>query len=83
VPVDYEGIITNASDGSVARYYDPATGQFLSIDPDVAQTDAPFSYAGNDPVNDWDPLGLADVGIRTLTQCELYSNDGRVQGSGV
>ena len=24
VPVDYERIITNASDGSVARYYDPS-----------------------------------------------------------
>jgi hypothetical protein len=42
----------------VARYYDPATGQFLSIDPDVAQTEAPFDYTGDDPVNEVDPTGL-------------------------
>jgi hypothetical protein len=71
----------------VARYYDPATGQFLSVDPDVAETDAPFSYAGDDPVNQWDPLGLADVGIRSESQCELYSNDkwvpkGSIPGNG-
>jgi hypothetical protein len=42
----------------VARYYDPTTGQFLSIDPDVAQTLAPFAYVGDDPVNSIDPLGL-------------------------
>ena len=43
----------------VARYYDPATGQFLSLDPDVAQTLAPFNYAGDDPVNEGDPSGLS------------------------
>jgi hypothetical protein len=43
----------------VARYYDPATGQFLSLDPDVAQTDAPFNYSGDDPVNEVDPNGLS------------------------
>jgi RHS repeat-associated protein len=59
VPVDYEGIITNASDGSVARYYDPSTGQFLSLDPAVSFTQAPFNYAGDDPVNGSDPSGLS------------------------
>jgi hypothetical protein len=34
-----------------------------------------ISVAGDDPVNEGDPSGLADVGIRTETQCELYSND--------
>ena len=34
---------------------DPSTGQFLSIDPDLAQRTAPFTYAGDDPVNEYDP----------------------------
>lgn len=40
-----------------ARYYDPATGQFMSLDPDVATTNSPFGYAGDDPVNVSDPTG--------------------------
>ena len=31
--VDYGRRTMNASDGSVGRYYDPATGQFLNVDP--------------------------------------------------
>jgi RHS repeat-associated protein len=42
------------------RYYDPATGQFLSVDPAVAETGQPYAYAGNDPVNGSDPSGLCD-----------------------
>ncbi len=41
-----------------ARTYDPATAQFLSVDPMVASTGEPYSYAGNDPVNRADPTGL-------------------------
>ena len=33
-----------------ARWYDPATGQFLSVDPDLAETGEPYAYAGDDPV---------------------------------
>jgi hypothetical protein len=32
------------------RYYDPATGQFLSVDPKVGETQAPYIYASHDPV---------------------------------
>jgi RHS repeat-associated protein len=42
----------------VNRYYDPATGQFLTVDPAVDQTQAPYSYTSGDPVNDLDPDGL-------------------------
>ena len=42
----------------VNRYYDPSTGQFLSVDPLVGITDQPYEYAGSDPVNGSDPLGL-------------------------
>lgn len=47
----------NARGVCVARWYDPGTGQFLSVDPDLAETDQPYAYAGDDPVNESDPTG--------------------------
>jgi hypothetical protein len=41
------------------RYYDAVTGQFLSIDPDLATTLEAYLYAGDDPVNEIDPAGLS------------------------
>jgi RHS repeat-associated protein len=41
-----------------ARYYDPTTGQFLTVDPLVAETEQAYSYAGDDPINVTDPTGL-------------------------
>ena len=46
----------------INRYYDPATGQFLSVDPDVATTDAPYAYADGNPVKNTDENGLAATG---------------------
>jgi RHS repeat-associated protein len=43
---------------TINRYYDPATAQFLSVDPDVGITQSPYGYVGDDPVNEADPLGL-------------------------
>ena len=42
----------------IHRYYDPSTGQFLNVDPLVNQTQQPYQYAGDDPVNNSDPSGL-------------------------
>jgi hypothetical protein len=42
------------------RYYDPSTEQFLSIDPDVAETGQPYTYIGDDPLDGTDPLGLCN-----------------------
>ncbi len=42
----------------INRYYDPATGQFTSVDPDVDQTEQPYAYADTDPVDQSDPDGL-------------------------
>jgi len=41
-----------------ARYYDPATGQFLSRDPLVAVTGSAYGYAADNPLNVVDHLGL-------------------------
>jgi len=44
-------------DSIINRYYDPTTDQFLSIDPDVAQTDQPYMFTNDNPLNTEDPLG--------------------------
>ncbi len=44
-------------ESSVGRYYDPATGQFLSVDPLVDVTRQPYAYTGDNPVNEADPTG--------------------------
>lgn len=41
-----------------ARYYDPATAQFLTRDPLEDETGQPYSYAGDDPIDYEDPSGL-------------------------
>lgn len=40
-----------------ARYYDPATQQFISRDPLVGVSGQPYVYAGSNPVNAVDPGG--------------------------
>lgn len=42
----------------INRYYDPSTDQFLSIDPDVAETDQPYAFVNDDPLNASDATGL-------------------------
>jgi RHS repeat-associated protein len=41
----------------INRYYDPATGIFVSVDPDVGQTQTPYAYADGNPVSLADPAG--------------------------
>jgi RHS repeat-associated protein len=58
-PFGYQGSY-NDSTGLIYlinRYYDPATDQFLSIDPDVATTDQPYVFTNDNPLNSTDPLG--------------------------
>lgn len=47
-----------ARDRRNGRYYDPATGQFLNVDPLVDETGQAYAYTGDDPVNATDPLGF-------------------------
>jgi len=46
----------------VKRYYDPASYQFLSIDPKVSTTMQPYVFVGGDPLNESDPLGQLSLG---------------------
>jgi RHS repeat-associated protein len=58
-PFGFQGSYTDATGEIylIHRYYDPATGQFLSIDPDVAETGQPYVFTNDDPLNAEDPLG--------------------------
>jgi hypothetical protein len=41
-----------------ARWYDPTTGEFLSVDPDFNQTLDAYGYADENPLDGTDPSGL-------------------------
>jgi RHS repeat-associated protein len=83
VQLGYRGEL--AVDGLVwlrHRAYDPATRAFLTPDPlpAVAATACagnPYHYAGNDPVNQQDPLGLRPV---TDTDLAAQKHDGGFLG---
>jgi RHS repeat-associated protein len=49
----------------VNRYYDPSTGQFVSVDPALTDTQQPYSYGNGDPVNNNDLNGLSACGSTT------------------
>jgi uncharacterized protein RhaS with RHS repeats len=53
----------NRPDWLVNRYYDPSTDQFLSVDPDLAETGQPYAFTGDNPLNATDPLGLFAKGL--------------------
>jgi RHS repeat-associated protein len=60
-PLGYDGQYTSSDTGLIymrARVYDPATGQFLTVDPAVSVTRAPYNYAGDNPINEQDRTGL-------------------------
>jgi RHS repeat-associated protein len=60
-PLQYAGQYTDAETGLQylrARYYDPATAQFVSRDPWVSATRQAYAYAGSNPQNGTDPSGM-------------------------
>jgi RHS repeat-associated protein len=59
-PFGYAGYYTDPTDltYNIGRYYDPTTGQFLTVDPLAALTVEAYAYGLDDPVNASDPAGL-------------------------
>jgi RHS repeat-associated protein len=58
--IRFAGEYTDAESGLIylrARYYDPATAQFLTHDPLADETRQAYVYASNDPLNITDPSG--------------------------
>jgi RHS repeat-associated protein len=63
--VEGDGQYTSSDTGLIylrARTYDPATAQFLSSDPALPITRAPYTYANENPLNLSDPSGLSVLG---------------------
>lgn len=64
-PLGYDAQYTSSDTGLIymrARTYDPATAQFLTVDPIDPITRAPYTYAGDSPPNTGDPTGLFELG---------------------
>ncbi len=60
-PLGYDAQYTSSDTGLVymrARVYDPATAQFMSVDPLADMTRLPYAYAADNPLNLNDPSGL-------------------------
>ena len=58
--LQYDSQFTDSTSGLIylrARYYNPATGQFISDDPMADLTQTPYSYADDNPLNQGDPNG--------------------------
>jgi RHS repeat-associated protein len=64
-----------------ARVYDPATAQFLTVDPDVGTTRAPYNYGGDNPLNEADLSGresvLGEIGnfLEPLNPVKYYEEE--------
>jgi RHS repeat-associated protein len=62
-PLGYTGQYTDTDTGFLylrARYYDPTTAQFTTIDPLLATTGQAYAYAANNPTNTVDPTGRSN-----------------------
>jgi RHS repeat-associated protein len=67
----YAGQYTDPTTGfeyDQARWYDPATAQFMSVDPAQQSTWQPYDYADDNPVSNLDPTGL-DCSVLDLGGC--------------
>lgn len=59
-PLQYSGQYADAETGLTylrARYYDPSTAQFLTVDPEVRRSLSPYGYVDDNPLNHADPSG--------------------------
>jgi RHS repeat-associated protein len=64
-PLGYDAQYIDADTGLIymrARYYDPATGQFMTIDPKVEETGAIYEYGKDNPLTNADPTGTEPLG---------------------
>jgi RHS repeat-associated protein len=83
-PFGYAGQYTDTESGLQwmrARYYDPTTAQFLTVDPLAAATGTRYSYASGNPITMADPTGLCswydlacDVSAMTREQLPDFVN---------
>lgn len=82
-PFGYNGQYTDTETGFQylrARYSDPSSAEFLTRDPAVAVTRAPYGYVGSSPLNAADPTGMCPeahpLSRRSAQAIEQYMNAG-------
>jgi RHS repeat-associated protein len=76
-PLGYPGQFTDQENGLLylrARWYDPTTGQFLTIDPALITTHQPYTYTDDNPLNATDPTGLCVRGFGAV--CGTWNHTG-------
>ena len=64
-PLGYDGQYTDPETGFIylrARYYDPTTAEFLTVDPQTAASGEPYAYADDNPLSESDPSGERVLG---------------------
>ncbi len=79
-PLGYDGQYTSTDTGLIylrARVYDPATAQFLTVDPQVKATRAAYNYASDNPANRADPTGLESACETPAEKRELEREERR------
>ncbi|MFI9381138.1 RHS repeat-associated core domain-containing protein [Kutzneria sp. NPDC052558] len=72
-PLQYTGQYSDSESGLLylrARYYDPGTAEFLTVDPAVDSTRSPYAYTNDNPFNGADPTGRCE----TLTQAQVVQS---------
>jgi RHS repeat-associated protein len=82
-PFGYAGGYTDATGLSylINRYYDPQTGQFLTVDPLVDVTGMPYAYGADDPVLTADPSGLCAAVASHAFGVALYPEEPPSEGA--
>lgn len=76
-PFGFAGQYTDAESGLIylrARYYEPATGQFITRDPAVREMRQPYAYVNDSPPNGIDPAGLGDCPNGAAAGCPTGVN---------
>jgi len=74
--LQYDGQYTDGETGYQylrARYYDPATGQFLTVDSAAFATRSAYGYVADDPLNGADPRGQWAISA-CLFACVAYDS---------
>lgn len=80
--LQYNGQYTDLESGYQylrARYYDPSTGQFLTVDQASFLTRSPETYANDAPTTFQDPSGRLDVSGCAILICVTYDSTNGVQ----